>query len=311
MPRIFCEYAKLLFDRFGDRVRHWITLNEPYCAAFLGNYEGRMAPGLHDFSTALLCAYHMYVGHGLAVRQFREGGYAGEIGIALNLMGRLPQTQEARDLEAARRADGYLNRWFIEPIQLGRYPQDMIDWYRSKGVVLPPFAPEALALMSQKLDFIGLNYYNDFWVKDDPSHWPVDFSIVHSGQLPLNDRSWPVTESGFRDMLLRMTREYGVNRIVITENGTSFHDIVNLDGEVVDDARIDYLRRHLRAMHEAMEQGANIDAYFLWSLYDNFEWANGYDCRFGIVHIDFATQKRTVKRSGRWYSRVAAENAVD
>lgn len=311
MPEYFLAYAKLIFDRLGDRVKHFITLNEPYCAAFLGNYEGRMAPGLHDFSTALRCAYHMYVGHGLVVRHFRESHRAGEIGITLNLMGRLPLTDKPEDVAAAKRADGYLNRLFIEPIMLGRYPQDMVELFRSKGVVLPAFREEDLALMRQPLDFIGLNYYNDFYVANDPEKWPLGFRIVNPPHIPVNDREWPVTEGGFTDMLMRLTREYGVKRILVTENGTSFHDVVSLDGQVQDGARCDYLRRHLRAMHRAMELGAPVEGYFLWSLYDNFEWACGYGSRFGMVYIDFATQKRIVKQSGLWYSDVIAQNAVE
>lgn len=311
MPEYFLEYSKLLFERLGDRVTHWITLNEPYCAAFLGNYEGRMAPGLHDFSTAVRCAYYMYVGHGLVVKHFRESKCAGEIGITLNLMGRLPLTDKPEDIAAARRGDGYLNRWFIEPIMLGRYPQDMIDLYKKKGVILPEFRAEDLRLMSQELDFIGLNYYNDFYVVDDPSRWPLDFRIVNPTHVPVNDRDWPITETGFADMLLRMTNKYGVKKILVTENGSSYRDVVGLDGRVVDGARCDYLRRHICEMHRAIELGAPVTGYFLWSLYDNFEWACGYSSRFGIVFIDFATQKRIVKESGRWYSGVIAQNAVE
>lgn len=311
MPSYFLRYARLIFDRLGGRVRHFITLNEPYCAAFLGNYEGRMAPGLHDFSTAVRCAYHMYVGHGLAVRAFRESGLPGEIGITLNLMGRLPLTDSPADAQAARRADGYLNRWFADPILKGSYPQDMAELYRAQGVVLPEVEPEVLRLMSQPLDFIGLNYYNDFYVRNEPSRWPLGFAIENPKNLPVTDRDWPITEAGFTDMLLRLTREYGVKKILVTENGASFHDVVGLDGQVADGARCDYLCRHIRAMHAAMAQGAPVAGYFVWSLMDNFEWACGYGSRFGVVHVDYATQKRTVKQSGRWYAELIARNAVD
>ncbi len=311
MPQYFLEFSKAVFDCLGSRVKHWITLNEPYCAAFLGNYEGRMAPGLHDFSTAVRAAYYMYVGHGLVVKHFRESGRAGEIGIALNLMGRLPFTQSEADIEAAKRADGYLNRWFIEPIMRGCYPEDMVALYRSKGVVLPDFREEDLALIGQKLDFIGLNYYNDFYVKADTEKWPLGFVIENPKNIPLTDREWPITEDGFTHMLLHMKNEYGVENILITENGASYHDVVGLDGTVRDGARCDFLRRHIIAMHRAIEAGAPVHGYFLWSLYDNFEWACGYSSRFGIVYVDYATQKRTVKESGRWYSAVIAANAVE
>lgn len=310
-PQWFADYCALIFERLGGRVRHWITLNEPYCTAFLGNYEGRMAPGLHDFSTAVRVAFHLYVGHGLVVKQFRESGLPGEIGIALNLMGRLPLTQKPEDIAAAKRADGYLNRWFIEPLLLGRYPEDMVALYREKGVVLPEFSEEALALMRQKLDFIGLNYYNDFYVKADGNRWPIGFAIENPKYMPVTDRDWPITETGFTDMLLRLKNEYGVEKIIVTENGASYHDVVGLDGRVHDGARCDFLRRHIIAMHRAIAAGAPVSAYFLWSLYDNFEWGCGYSSRFGIVHIDYETQARTVKDSGQWYSGVIAANAVE
>lgn len=311
MPGYFLAYSKAVMDRFHGRVKHWITLNEPYCVAFLGHYEGRMAPGLHDFSTALRVAYHEYIGHGLVVRHFREMGYEGEIGIVLNLMGRLPLTQSREDIEASVRADGYLNRWFADPIFKGRYPQDMIELYRKAGVVLPDFSPENLQLISSPLDFIGLNYYNDFHVCGAPEKWPIYFSIKNPLHVAVTDRGWPVTESGFTDMLMRLTNEYGAKKIIITENGASYHDVVDMDGRVIDGARCDYLRRHLCAMHEAMQRGAPVAGYFVWSFLDNFEWANGYDSRFGIVHVDFGTLKRTVKQSGCWYAKVAAENAVE
>lgn len=310
MPEYFLEYAKVVLEAFGGRVKKWITLNEPYCAAFLGNYEGRHAPGYHDFSTAVRAAYHMYVGHGLVVEYFRSHACEGEIGITLNLMGRLPLTDSPEDIQAARVADGYLNRWFAEPIIFGRYPQDMIDLYQSKGVVLPEFQEEHLKLMSQKLDFVGLNYYNDFWVKADEKAWPLGFKIENPKYIQVNDRNWPVTEQGFLKMLLRMKDEYGIEKIYITENGTSFPDVVSMEGKVEDGSRKDYLHRHISTLWEAIDRGVDVRGYFQWSLYDNFEWGCGYSSRFGIVYVDFNTQERIVKESGHWYSQVARENAV-
>ena len=310
MPEYFLEYAKVVMDAFGGKVKKWITLNEPYCAAFLGNSEGRQAPGLHDFSTAVKVAYHMYVGHGLVVKYFREHGFDGEIGITLNLMGRLPLTDKEEDKAAAVRADGYLNRWFAEPIIFGKYPEDMVRLYKEKGVVLPEFKEEHLKLMSQKLDFVGLNYYNDFYVKAETSVWPLGFKIQNPPYIPVNDRNWPVTEKGFTNMLLRMKNEYGIDKIYITENGTSFPDVVNMEGKVEDGGRKDYLKRHLNALHDALDQGVNVKGYFQWSLYDNFEWSFGYTSRFGIVFVDFNNQERIIKESGHWYSEVIKNNAV-
>lgn len=310
MPEYFLEYAKVVIDAFHGRVKKWITLNEPYCAAFLGNSEGRQAPGIRDFSTAVRVSYYLYVGHGLAVDYFRKKGCDGEIGITLNLMGRLPLTDKPEDIQAAARADGYLNRWFAEPIVYGRYPQEMIEFYRSKGVRLPEFREEHMKLIGQKLDFIGLNYYNDFHVKADDSVWPLGFKIENPKYVPVNDRNWPVTEQGLITMLLRMKNDYGIDKIYITENGTSFPDVVSMEGKVEDGARKDYLHRHLTALREAISQGVNVQGYFQWSLYDNFEWSFGYSSRFGIVFVDFNTQERIIKESGHWYSKVIEQNAV-
>lgn len=310
MPEYFLEYTRTVVSAFGKKVKKWITLNEPYCAAFLGNYEGRQAPGIRDFSTAVQVAYHMYVGHGLAVKYFREACPDGEIGITLNLMGRLPLTEDPKDIAAARRADGYLNRWFADPILLGKYPQDMVDLYREKGVRLPVFQKEHLELMSQPLDFVGLNYYNDFWVKADENRWPIGFQIQNPPFVPVNDRNWPVTEDGFYRMLMRMKNEYRIKKIYITENGTSFPDVVSVEGKVEDGGRKDYLHRHLDSLWKAIRDGVNVEGYFQWSLYDNFEWSFGYSSRFGIVFVDFNTQERIIKESGHWYSQVIARNAI-
>lgn len=310
-PRWFREYAQVLFTAFGGQVKHWITLNEPYCAAFLGHYEGRHAPGIRDFSTAIRVAFNLYRGHGEAVRCFRSAGLAGEIGITLNLMGRLPFSATPEDEAAAKRADGYLNRWFIEPIVCGAYPADMIELYQCQGVVLPEFTAADLQLISQPLDFIGLNYYNDFYVKEDLSKWPLGFRIENPANVPLTDRNWPVTETGFTRMLKRLKNEYQVANILVTENGASYLDIVGLDGGVHDTQRSDYLRRHLLALHEAIAAGVNVKGYFLWSLFDNFEWAEGYDGRFGMVYVDYATQERIIKDSGHYYAGVVQNNAIE
>ena len=308
MPEYFLRFSRIMMERLGGRVRRWITLNEPYCAAFLGNYVGRQAPGIKDFSTALRVAYYQYVAHGLVVRHFRESGMEGEIGIALNLMGRLPFSDKPEDIEAARRADGYLNRWFLDPIIRGEYPGDMLQLYREKGVVLPEFKPEHRNLMCQPLDFIGLNYYNDFTVVNDDAAWPVHFAIKNPRYAPVNSRGWPITEDGFANMLLRMKNEYGIGRILITENGTSTIEVESAEGRAEDPQRVDYLKRHLAALHRAMAQGVEVFGYMQWSFCDNFEWAFGYDSRFGLVYVDFESQKRIIKQSGRWYAAVAKEN---
>lgn len=299
----FLEYSKTIFDKFNGKVKHWITLNEPYCAAFLGNYEGRQAPGINDFSTALRVAYNMYVGHGKVVEFFRKN-YNGEIGIALNLMGRLPFDNSKENISAAKIADGYLNRWFIDPIIFGTYPKDMIELYKSKGVVLPIFKEEDLTLMKNKLDFIGLNYYNDFYVKQDNNNWPLGIKIENPPRVAVNARNWPITEKGLTSMLLRLKNEYNIDKILITENGTATNDIVSYENTIDDSSRIDYLKRHIIAMNDAIKQGVNVIGYMQWSFCDNFEWSFGYNSRFGIVYVDYDTQQRIIKNSGKFYSSI-------
>jgi beta-glucosidase len=306
----FLEYSSAVMQKLKGRVKHWITLNEPYCAAFLGYYAGRQAPGIRDFSSALRAAYNLYLGHGEAVRYFRENAIPGEIGIALNLMGRLPLTETSTDRDAAFRADGQLNRWFLDPLIKGGYPADMTGWFSKHGVVLPPFNDASFELIKQPLDFIGLNYYNDFYVKHDGASWPLEFAIENPRWIPVNSRDWPITEQGFTAMLLRLKKEYGIERILITENGTSTSDTVTLVHTVEDYPRVDYLKRHIAAMHQAIEAGVGVCGYMQWSLLDNFEWSFGYNSRFGLVYVDFQTQERIIKRSGHWYAALAKNNSM-
>lgn len=310
MPEYFLEYSKIVFDRFGGRVKKWTTLNEPYCSAFLGYFEGRQAPGIQDFASALQASYNLYVAHGLVVKEFRERKMDGEIGITLNLMPRHSYQNKKENEEAVRLADGYLNRWFIEPIMCGKYPEDMISHYRGLGITLPKFRAEDMELIGQPVDFIGLNYYNDSFIQRNDNKWPLGGEIAVPGNMPVTDRQWPITPDGLEEMLVRLKEEYHVKKIYITENGASFHDVVSLEHKVEDMARKDYIKRHLIAVHRAIQHGVPVEGYFVWSLLDNFEWAFGYGSRFGIVYVDFETQERIIKESGRWYSACIARNEV-
>jgi beta-glucosidase len=310
--KYFADYSALLFEQFEGRVPYWMTLNEPYCVSFLGNYVGRHAPGYRDYSLALRVAYYLYVAHGLAVKRFREGAHQGEIGIALNLMSRLPYDKNnQRDVEAAKHAEDNLNRWFLDPLLKGGYPQDVIEWYKQKGLVLPSFNQEEVALMGQKLDFLGLNYYNDFWVRHNPAIFPDEGELKNPPHIPVNARNWPITEQGFTEMLLRLKNEYGVSKILITENGTATHDIVSVEHRVEDTHRVDYLKRHIAAMYRGIEKGVTVFGYLQWSFTDNFEWAFGYESRFGLVYIDYQTQERIVKLSGEWYAELIKNNGFE
>ncbi|MEU4025801.1 GH1 family beta-glucosidase [Streptomyces anulatus] len=300
----FAAYASHVVERLGDRVKDWATLNEPLCSAWIGHLEGRMAPGLTDLTAAVRASYHLHLGHGLAVRAIRAASSDARVGIVNNLSPIEPASTGEADLAAARRADGHINRWWLDPI-LGRgYPQDMVEEY---GVELP-VRPGDLETIAAPLDWLGLNYYFRQIVTADP-----DGTAPHAQQVPvpgarLTHMDWEVHAEGLEQLLLRLTGEYGVQRIYVTENGSAYEDVVAADGSVHDPERVRYLEEHLAACARAVAKGAPLAGYFAWSLMDNFEWAYGYDKRFGLVHVDYATQRRTVKSSGRRYAELVREH---
>ncbi len=301
----FAAYASHVVERVGDRVKDWATLNEPLCSAWIGHLEGRMAPGLTDLTAAVHASYHLHLGHGLAVQAIRAASSDARVGIVNNLSPIEPASASEADLAAARRADGHINRWWLDPV-LGRgYPQDMVELY---GVELP-VRPGDLETIAAPLDWVGLNYYFRQIVTADPSG-----PAPHFTQVPVSDArhtymDWEVHADGLEQLLLRLTEEYGVERVYVTENGSAYQDTVAADGSVHDPERVRYLEEHLAACARAVAKGAPLAGYFAWSLLDNFEWAYGYDKRFGLVHVDYATQRRTVKSSGRRYAELIREHA--
>ncbi|MEV8001273.1 GH1 family beta-glucosidase [Streptomyces parvus] len=302
----FAAYASHVVERLGDRVKDWATLNEPLCSAWIGHLEGRMAPGLTDLTAAVHASYHLHLGHGLAVQAIRAASSDARVGIVNNLSPIEPAGGSEADLAAARRADGHINRWWLDPI-LGRgYPQDMVEEY---GVELP-VQPGDLETIAAPLDWLGLNYYFRQIVTADP-----DGTAPHARQVSvpgarLTHMDWEVHAEGLEQLLLRLTEEYGVQRIYVTENGSAYEDVVAADGSVHDPERVRYLEEHLAACARAVAGGAPLAGYFAWSLMDNFEWAYGYDKRFGLVHVDYATQRRTVKSSGLRYAELIREHAA-
>ncbi len=301
----FAAYTSQVVERLGDRVKDWATLNEPLCSAWIGHLEGRMAPGLTDLTAAVRASYHLHLGHGLAVQAIRAASSDARVGIVNNLSPIEPTSTSEADLAAARRADGHINRWWLDPI-LGRgYPQDMVEEY---GVELP-LQPGDLETIAAPLDWLGLNYYFRQIVTADP-----DGTAPHARQVSvpgarLTHMDWEVHAEGLEQLLLRLTEEYGVGRIYVTENGSAYEDVVAADGSVHDPERVRYLEEHLTACSRAVAKGAPLAGYFAWSLMDNFEWAYGYDKRFGLVHVDYATQRRTVKSSGLRYAELVREHA--
>lgn len=304
------RYARLLFREYGNKVKTWVTFDEPFCGAFIGNYLGTYAPGLRDFNTALLVSYHMLLAHGKAVRACHEMLPDAKIGIALNISDCKPATCKPADAEAAHRADGYRNRWFLDPLYKGSFPQDMLDWYEAQGVILPAISREDLKIISTRQDFLGLNYYSPHFFVDDPKNWPIQCTSVKTGK-PLNDINWEIVPEALYNILARIRADYGDVEIQITENGSCQTDILSYRREILDYCRIDYMHRHLVELERAIRAGINVTAYYAFCFMDNLEWALGYSKRFGLVYVDFETQERIVKASGRWYSQVVKQNGLE
>ncbi len=294
----FAAYADAVARRLGDRITHWATLNEPLCSAWIGHLEGRMAPGLTDLTAAVRASYHLHLGHGLAVQALRAAVPGARIGLVNNLTHCEPASDRDEDVAAAARADGHTNRWWMDPVHGRGYPEDMRRLY---GVDLPE-RPGDLETIAAPLDWLGLNYYFRNVVADDPGG-PLPYA--RQVDLPGVRRTamgWEVHAEGLTRTLERMADDYRVRCLYVTENGAAYPDAVGPDGRIDDPERTRYLEEHVAACAEAVRRGVPLAGYFAWSLLDNFEWAYGYAKRFGLVHVDYATQQRTVKGSGRRYA---------
>lgn len=299
MPQWFADYTDLVTRRYGDRVRHWTTLNEPYVVAFVGHYEGRHAPGIRDLVLAYRVAHHTLLSHGQAVPVIRRNVPQADVSIVLDIWPAHPHSDAPQDRAAAARFDGYHNRWFLDPVFKGHYPQDIVEWVGDKlrGVD----DPSAVSAACVPLDSLGINYYTRAVMAHEPTG---DFQmrrVLPDESMPYTSMQWEVYPDGLHETLTRLHREYGPAALFIAENGSAWDDDAPT-GDVLEDARrVDYLHKHLDAMQRAMADGVPTSAYFAWSLLDNFEWAHGYHQRFGIVHVDFETLKRTPKRTALAY----------
>lgn len=305
----YAAYAYTVMSCLDGLVDCWITFNEPWVAVFEGYYTGNFAPGIRDFSMAVKCAHLMLLAHGMVVSRFRREGLSGKIGITLNLCPKEPETQSEQDRAASDIRDGYMNRWFLDPLFKGSYPADMIDYYRRQGVAVPEMTREEAHLIAVPVDFLGVNYYNIDFTRASSTGWPVYFEQGKTS-WPKTVYDWPITEWGLKDILIRLKEEYAPAAIYVTENGMSALDYVSLDGQVHDPYRIDYLDRHIGACHDAISKGVPLKGYFVWSLHDNFEWNTGYRNQFGLIHVDRLTLERTIKDSGYWYRDVIRENGI-
>ncbi|PJE95432.1 beta-glucosidase [Streptomyces carminius] len=322
----FAEYASLVAGALGDRVKTWTTLNEPWCSAFLGYSSGVHAPGRTDQAAALRAVHHLNLAHGLGTQALRAVLPAdAQTSVTLNLHHVRSLTDNPEDLDAARRIDGVANRVFTGPMLRGEYPEDVLrdtahltDW---------SFVREGdTEAIHQPIDFLGVNYYSPTLVSaasgpgshgddghgvSEHSPWPgADDVAFHSTPGPRTAMGWTVDPDGMYELLCRVRDDFPGTPVMITENGAAFDDYVNPEGRVVDPERISYLHGHLSAVHRAVQDGADVRGYFLWSLLDNFEWGYGYSKRFGAVYVDYATRRRIPKESARWYAGVVRDNAV-
>ncbi|QDB80659.1 beta-glucosidase [Georgenia wutianyii] len=318
----FAEYAGVVAARLGDRLGTFITLNEPWCSAYLGYGSGVHAPGRTDHADVLAAVHHLNLGHGLAAAAIRAERPDAVVGLTLNLAWVRPASGDAADLAAAERIDGLQNRVFLDPVLRGSYPQDVLA--ATSAVSDWSFVHDGdLELIHQPLDVLGVNYYSPTLVRaytgegereeadghgnGAVSPWPGCEDIEFPQQAgPYTDMGWSIDARGLTELLVRMHREHPGLELLVTENGAAFPDVVGADGSVEDPDRTAYLRDHIQAVADAVAAGAPVRGYFLWSLLDNFEWAYGYAKRFGIVHVDYDTQVRTPKASARWYADLIA-----
>ncbi|MBZ2192242.1 beta-glucosidase [Pseudoalteromonas arctica] len=295
----FEKYVELITNAFGTRVYSYATLNEPFCSAFLGYEIGIHAPGLVGKQYGKKAAHHLLLAHGLAMSVLNKTSPNTKNGIVLNFTPAYPLTDTQQDIDSAKYADDYLNQWYMKPIMDGKYP-DIINQLPSDH--LPDIHPGDMELISQPIDYLGINFYTRQVYKAHPTD--IYEPIAPTG--PLTDMGWEVYPQSFTDLLVSLNKTYTLPPIYITENGAAMPDTYN-NGEVNDLDRLNYYNDHLNAVHNAIEQGVVIDGYFAWSLMDNFEWAEGYLKRFGIVYVDYKTQQRTIKNSGLAYKELISK----
>ncbi len=304
----FGEYAGIVFDALGDRVPMWATINEPWVVSDGGYLHGKLAPGHRNLFEAPIASHNLLRAHGMAVQAFRASGGArnGKIGLVVNLEPKYPASESPEDVAATARADAYMNRQYLDPLFFGRYPDEMKEIFGEAW--LDPRADD-MTLIAQPVDFLGINYYTRSVSQHDAEHLPVRAGGVHQLESAHTETGWEVYPAALTHVLLWVTERYGDAPLYVTENGAAFYDPpAATDGVVNDPLRVEYFRGHLQAVKEAMRRGVNLRGYYAWSLLDNFEWSHGYATRFGIVHVNYETQQRTIKMSGKFYTSVARTN---
>ena len=311
----FVELADVVSRRLNDRVTHWLTHNEPWCASVLGYAQGEHAPGKKSWPDALVAAHHILLSHGRAVPVLRSNVRGAQVGLAINTSPCEPASPSRADRDAARQFDGELNRWFLDPLYYGRYPQDVVEAHERAGRLtrgLPFVQPGDLEVISIPTDFLGINYYTRAVVRaegiPEEENEPRTIPIPAPGGL--TDMGWEVYPEGLTESLVRIHADYRPAALVITENGAAYANGPGADGCIDDARRSDYVRRHVEACRDALVAGVPLEGYFLWSFLDNFQWAFGTTKRFGIVWVDFATQERILKASAHVYRRIIRDGGI-
>jgi beta-glucosidase len=311
----FAEYAAACFDAYGDRVRFWLTINEPWIVGLLGYLHGLHAPGYtDDVRGEVTVFHHLLLAHGRAVQEYRRGGHEGRIGLAPNLAPHYPASDDPGDVEVTRGSDGYVNRWFLDAIFHGAYPDDMRARYEELLGPLDFVRDGDLATISEPTDYLGVNYYAPRVMQAVPGDKPWPWRVIvpegvrttagFTDGVARTEAGTPIVPSALTDLLVRIRDDYGEIPIVITENGAVFEEPLH------DERRIAFIRDHLAAVHDALARGVPVLGYCHWSLMDNFEWKLGYAQRFGLVHVDYETLERTVKDSGHAYAEIARRNGL-
>jgi len=303
----FVEYADLASRTLGDRVTYWMTLNEPHISAVLGYLQGRHAPGHTDLDEAVAAAHHSLLAHGWAVPVIRRNSPDAQVGIALNLSGQTPASPSAADRAAAWQQDGVVNRWFLDPLSARGYPADIVQHY---GCPMDFVQAGDLRAIAAPLDFLGVNYYTRGVVRSSVVPEAENAPRTVFPNLERTEMGWEVYPEGLYELLGRLHFDYRFPALYVTENGAAYADQIGPDGRVDDPARVAYLKTHFTETAKAIAAGVPLRGYFAWSLMDNFEWAHGYSKRFGLIYVDYLTQRRVLKTSAHWYCRVIAANGV-
>lgn len=310
--KAFAEYADVVSRRLGDRVKNWITHNEPWCASVLGHLNGEHAPGLKDPQAHLSSSHHLLLSHGMAVPIIRENAKDAQVGITLNLVHPEPASQSDADRAATTHFDAWFNRWYLDPISGRGYPADLRGAYLKENYIddWSFVRPGDMKTIAAPTDFLGINFYNRGIIRSDKIPEEKNAPRTLKPVDNVTDMGWEVHADSLRLLLERIERDYDFPALYITENGAAYATGPDARGRVADVKRQAYLDGHIRACHAAVETGVPLKGYFAWSFMDNFEWAFGYEKRFGLVHVDYDTQVRTAKDSALWYAKLIEEGGL-